>query len=152
MVKIDIKLNIEKKHVYLISGLLVLFAGMFAVNAFGGVEPSVMGHSAGEVDMSPIIISGDEVGIGVASPNQKLDVAGNIRSDNMMASQYCNKNGEDCKSVSQMGGASIDYNSCTVVFPGCNFDTWATCPTGYVAVGISTHPCSVSRLNCCKLS
>lgn len=42
-------INIEKKHVYLISGLLILFAGMFAVNAFGGNTPEVMGHNAEEV-------------------------------------------------------------------------------------------------------
>ncbi len=45
-------INIEKGRFYFIVGLLVLFGGMFAVSAFGGTEPSVIGHSAGEVDLS----------------------------------------------------------------------------------------------------
>lgn len=42
-------MNIEKSYVFLIAGLLILFAGMFAVNAFGGNAPEVMGHNAEEV-------------------------------------------------------------------------------------------------------
>ncbi len=40
----------EKRIVYVLLSLLVLFGGMIAVNAFGGVDPAVMGHSAGEVE------------------------------------------------------------------------------------------------------
>ncbi len=41
--------NIEKRHVFLIVGVLVFFGGLFFVNAFGGDSPVVMGHSSGEI-------------------------------------------------------------------------------------------------------
>jgi len=36
-----------------------------------------LGHSVGELDLSPIIISGENVGIGM-SPSEKLQVNGNV--------------------------------------------------------------------------
>ena len=123
-------INIEKRHVYLISSLLVLFAGMFAVNAFGGTEPSVMGHSEGELDLGPITLSGDNVGIGVASPTQKLDVSGNIKSSNsIMAPKYCDQNGANCKTTSEMGGTL----SCTT--KSMSGSGTIKCPSGYTMTG-----------------
>jgi hypothetical protein len=54
--KVNIKLNIEKKHVFLIVGAMLLLAaviGVYAYNATGtGGNPSVMGHSVDEIDWS----------------------------------------------------------------------------------------------------
>lgn len=50
-----IVLNIKKRYAYFIIGLLVLSAGIFAVNAFGGSQPSFVGHSVGEIDWSESI-------------------------------------------------------------------------------------------------
>ncbi len=47
--------NIKKRFAYAIIGLLVLAVGVFVVNAFGTSNPSVMGHSAGEIDWSEFI-------------------------------------------------------------------------------------------------
>jgi len=47
-----VNFNLEKKYVYSIVGLLILIAGIFIVNAYGGTQPSVMGHSADEVEGS----------------------------------------------------------------------------------------------------
>lgn len=43
-------IKIEKRFAYIIIGLLVLIFGFLVVNAYGGNQPSVMGHSAGEID------------------------------------------------------------------------------------------------------
>lgn len=44
-----ITVNINKRYAYLIIGLLILTAGIFIVNAYGGNQPSVVGHSINEV-------------------------------------------------------------------------------------------------------
>ncbi|MCF7910589.1 hypothetical protein K9L16_02875 [Candidatus Pacearchaeota archaeon] len=50
-----IEVNIEKKHFYFITGLIVLMFGVFIVNAYNpylsGGTPSIMGHSADELDV-----------------------------------------------------------------------------------------------------
>ncbi len=43
--------DIEKRHVFLIVGIMVFFGGLFFVNAFGGDSPSVMGHDSGEIQI-----------------------------------------------------------------------------------------------------
>lgn len=43
-------MNIRNSYLFTIAGLLILFAGIFVVSAYGGTDPSVMGHSAGEIE------------------------------------------------------------------------------------------------------
>ena len=43
--------NIEKRHVFLIVGVLVFFGGLFFVNAFGTSVPATLGHSGGEIEV-----------------------------------------------------------------------------------------------------
>lgn len=50
-----ITVNINKKYAYVLIGLLILSAGIFIVNAFGGNQPSVAGHSVEEIDWSKSI-------------------------------------------------------------------------------------------------
>ena len=50
-------MKIEKKHAFLIAGAIALFALSIFVYAYGGSTPSVMGHSAGEIDWSNAISS-----------------------------------------------------------------------------------------------
>jgi type II secretory pathway pseudopilin PulG len=45
------------------------------------------------------------VGIGTQNPQEKLDVAGNIRSNAMNASVFCDEDGENCFPASLIGGA-----------------------------------------------
>ncbi len=42
-------INIEKRHVFLIVGVLVFFGGLFFVNAFGTSVPATLGHSSAEI-------------------------------------------------------------------------------------------------------
>lgn len=44
-----ITININKRYAYVLIGLLILSAGIFIVNAYGGNQPSVAGHSINEV-------------------------------------------------------------------------------------------------------
>jgi hypothetical protein len=48
--KVNIKLNIEKKYAFAIIGLLVVIAGIVVSYAFGGSDSATMGHSIGEID------------------------------------------------------------------------------------------------------
>ncbi len=42
-------INVEKRHVFLIVGVLVFFGGLFFVNAFGTSDPATLGHSSAEI-------------------------------------------------------------------------------------------------------
>ncbi|MFH1522116.1 MAG: hypothetical protein ABIF18_04120, partial [archaeon] len=61
---VSLKLEVKKKDLtWLIPLFVVLVVGVvYAYNS--EADPSVMGHSAEELDLGPISISGDNVGIG----------------------------------------------------------------------------------------
>ncbi|HOW37108.1 MAG TPA: tail fiber domain-containing protein [Candidatus Pacearchaeota archaeon] len=75
------KLNISNRTLYTIISVFIIIAAAFVVYAAApkGVNP---GHDYTSVYLGPITITGDagKVGIGVASPAEKLDVSGNIRA------------------------------------------------------------------------
>ena len=55
-------INIEKKHLYIISAIIGVFAVMIFVMAYGGTNPAVHGHSAGEIEFpSGAIIAFDTI-------------------------------------------------------------------------------------------
>jgi len=47
-----LEINITKKYAFLIIGAILLAGGIFLVNAYGGTQPKVVGHSSGEVDVN----------------------------------------------------------------------------------------------------
>jgi hypothetical protein len=49
-----LNVNLEKRYVYVIIGLLILVAGCFAVYAYGTSNPSSFGHTTGEIDFSSV--------------------------------------------------------------------------------------------------
>ena len=69
-----------KKHLYILTALVIVFAGLVFAVAYGTNNPAVFGHSASEIDLTPISIVGNNVGIGTTSPGAKLDVNGQIRA------------------------------------------------------------------------
>jgi len=64
----QITLN-KKRHLAIVAALLILFAGIFVF----AVAPNP-GHTASQLDLAPIYISGSNVGIGTASPQATLDI------------------------------------------------------------------------------
>ena len=42
-------INIGKKHLYTLAIILVVFLGIIFVNAYGGTNPSIMGHTLSEI-------------------------------------------------------------------------------------------------------
>lgn len=64
-------------------------------------------------------VNSGNVGIGVPSPEMRLDIAGNLRTEQLHSSRYCNVEGTDCFDADFIGGDG--YN----------------CPDGQVAIGIA---------------
>lgn len=78
-------LNIEKRHAYLIVGILIILTGILIVTAFNTNNPSVFGHSPSEIGSGTFLgdwyvfngsigVSGESVTIGGNSPG----VGGNL--------------------------------------------------------------------------
>ncbi|MBS3097399.1 hypothetical protein J4209_01240 [Candidatus Woesearchaeota archaeon] len=70
------KIKIEKKHVYFLTAIILAVIGVSYVIAYGGTSPATVGHSAGELDLTPLYIDAvnGNVGIGTTSPGGKLQV------------------------------------------------------------------------------
>lgn len=47
-----VTVNIEKRHLFIILAFVVFLAGVIIVVAYGGSQPSVMGHSSSEIDFA----------------------------------------------------------------------------------------------------
>ena len=95
------------------------------------------------------------IGIGTETPDAKLDVVGNLRSDQVHSDNFCNHAGEDCMQPSIVGGAGdtcdtagelmvgIDHNNvrCAPVPAQIVSDTCpnSTYPTGRYVIGIANN-------------
>ena len=89
--KINIQITITNKWIYTFVVIIVIFAGI-GVYAFGTSNPSTVGHSAGELDLSGGVdgdaIFNGRVGIGTSTPAASLDVAGNILASDIAAVRF----------------------------------------------------------------
>ncbi len=167
-----ISFDVERKYAYAVVGLLVLFGGVFAVNAFGGTNPAIMGHSVGEIDFTGgfNVPSGD-VGIGVPVPTQKLDVNGNVKASGysqanggMRASKYCDLNGHNCRSATSTAThLTSTHLTPTITFSGCHVvrspnDGRTSCGANEVVTSVLVDgtacggECVWHSITCCKLS
>src|SRR3989338_1710849 len=72
----QIKIKIEKKHVYFLTAIILAVIGVSYVIAYGGTSPATVGHSAGELDLTPLSIDtvNSRVGIGTTSPGYPLEI------------------------------------------------------------------------------
>jgi len=78
----DIHIHVEKRHLAVIALFVLVLAGALIVNAFGGTQPEVMGHSPGEI--APGVFGGDSngiwrfpgrVGIGNKNPTYRFHIS-----------------------------------------------------------------------------
>ena len=136
-----IEINIEKKHLFVFIALSVLIIGIFFVIAYGGNNPSVVGHSIGELNLSPIYVVNDKVGIGTSNPQAKLDVEGDINVKGDISIPGLKRN--DCYWTNWGCGEIICNESLFVA--GVNFSKYRSrgCDNSF------DEP--YRRLFCCKL-
>ena len=57
----EYRINIKKKHAYLLALMSALFITTLIVNAFGGNNPAVLGHSAGELIVDGTSVTADSL-------------------------------------------------------------------------------------------
>ena len=67
-----------------------------------GSNTAVIGDSL----ITKTILNGN-IGIGQASPTQKLDVNGTAKATQINSGNYCDINGANCKTITAMGGSTI---------------------------------------------
>ncbi len=74
--------KIQNKLAYTFMAIGVLVGIAIGINAYGGSNPVVVGHSAGELDLSSGVngnaVFNGNVGIGSPNPFNKLEVDGNV--------------------------------------------------------------------------
>ena len=111
----EIKINIEREHVYMI--LFVLVLGFASLLVFSQSSP-IQGHPAEEILSGTfagggdyIFPSGSNVGIGTENPNAKLDVSGAVK---LGSQDICNTNTEGV----------IRYNSIDKTIEFCDGMMW----------------------------
>src|SRR3989344_4288872 len=75
-------INFSNKLAYTLVAIVILGLVAIGVNAYGTNNPSVMGHSPGELNLTPITINqvNNRVGINNVAPLTTLDVGGSLRS------------------------------------------------------------------------
>jgi len=73
-------INFSNKTFYtLVTIGILIFGGsvIYAYTTDGSGNPAVMGHSVDEIDLGPITVSGENVGIGTMVPNKLLEISSN---------------------------------------------------------------------------
>ena len=138
-------INIEKRFAYVVIGVLIVVLGALIVYSYNTGPASFVGHTWDEVICDNnlcVDTNSNNVGIGTANPQEKLDINGNVKANDY----YVAKTG---KWVSDLGGStSVQYGlygECmrrTASRPQCR---WAippascsgnscVCPAGYSVV------------------
>ncbi len=117
-----VTINIQKKHMIMIISVLVFLTGFLIVFAYGTSNPSVTGHSVGEIDWSQRI--NENVGV-KSDPNTgwPAGYGGGIKTWDLLAE------GSICLGGRCISSLSISYHDCRIVnihdkncggVPGCS--------------------------------
>ncbi|MDP6586132.1 MAG: hypothetical protein QF535_15890, partial [Anaerolineales bacterium] len=69
-----VNIHIPNKVFFLLLTITITIIVGLGVLAFGTTDPTTFGHDAGELDLGPITISGDNVGIGTTTPAHKFQI------------------------------------------------------------------------------
>ncbi len=125
-----IEINIRDTHVLIALLFITAASAIGLVAGYGGTAPATMGHTWGEmVCDTTFCMTGGNVGIGMTTPGQKLDVSGNVRATggiNATGDICTGMAGGKCLSATttldsqgrlRIGNGFIDYESGSS--PGC---------------------------------
>jgi hypothetical protein len=146
--KVNLSINVSKRLLYTLIAIGILAIVGVGVYAFGGSQPSNVGHSAGELDLSGGVngnaIFKGKVGIGISNPNYSLDLGGGY-----------------------IGNGYIKQSSCywtTAIEVGCSYSIEEqSCPDGYYQAGYRDYglhncacqgaewECDWAQLKCCRI-
>lgn len=88
------------------------------IKADGWTQSSIWEYATDEDVKSS---NSGNVGVGTTTPTAKLDVAGDLKAENIRSGQICDANGQNCFPSATIGGAGI------------------RCPAGRVLVGIANN-------------
>jgi len=113
----QIKVNIEKRHAFMIFGAILLLAAAIGISAYGEGNPSFVGHKSNDIDFSSgisqdLTLTGD------------LQVTGNILENGV---ELCMKNGSQCFNPVLSCSAKVVRES--------TYEVKAKCPSGSVLTG-----------------
>jgi hypothetical protein len=103
--KIHLNVSVDKRSLYTVLSLLIVFAAAMGVYAYGTQNPSVFGHSAKELDFSQGV-EGNAVFLG------NVDVAGGLKLGTVSS---CGSGNE----------GSLRYNSGSKKLELCNASSWS---------------------------
>jgi len=145
-----IEINIEKKHVYILSLLVILISAATVFAAWDSSKPSHATLYTNSIESKTVNgnlgMIFNKIGIGTTNPAVKLDVIGDIKASSSIFAGG--------KKVLTGLGACIDVR---VSNAGMNNDhAWAMCPAGSVVTGVlysdSYDNYGVAHMKCCPLT
>ena len=128
-----IEVNIEKRYFFVIIGAILLLGGVIFVYAYGGNNPSVIGHSLGEIDGFPNCIAGqalthNSTGWGCTNVNAGTTI------NNILNTDYCNSVGVYHVSGQPAATGQIslikDCRNICADISGCTISTWLNTDSG----------------------
>ena len=128
----DVTIKIEKRYAFGIMGLLVLGFGLFFVGAFGGEDPSVMGHSTGEIEVSWNSITDIPTDIADGDDSGGSDTnAETLCGDN----EFLDGDGScvTANNIIDTSGISSEFYTTNMVSDQSS-GNFAYCPSGYKAI------------------
>jgi len=140
----EIMINIRKMHLYVLFGLLAVFFGVILVNAFGTSDPTVFGHSAGE-----LVVTGDSITNGTIVAE---DLVANTLTGNeiLESSLGAVPIASDLSCTNCIGPTEVDISfdcqtKTTTVSGSAQLTATATLDSGYVVTGGGCYESSFNR-------
>ena len=114
-----LEVNVRKKQVFLFLGLFLIVAGLvvvFAVTPNPGHDANTIGPGTFSGDANSLWAFPGKVGIGISSPTEKLDVAGNVKGQGICIGADCRTSWPGTSAASiKTGGITLETH--IVLYP-----------------------------------